>query len=154
MIQPATAKLIDQSFAADLEREKRRRMETGQLDLELAGAPEDPAVGDQAFQVELETFCGALHQAGISYSQRAIAFDAINALGYPLGEFAILVLGPSAVHVLSSAINAWLRGKAQRKVRMKFGDVDVQASTPEEVEKLLESAAKFQSTRSKSLKNK
>ena len=40
----------------------------------LSGAPSDPPVSDPEFQRELRAFSAALREAGIVYSQRAMAF--------------------------------------------------------------------------------
>ncbi len=143
MVPPEMAKLIEQSFAADREREKKRRMETGEVEIELERASDDPPIPDPSFQQELETFGGALGAAGIVYSQRAIALDAVDAHGYPLAEFVIRTLGPPAIGVVTAAVTGWLAGRAGRKVRLKFGDVEAEARTPEEVERLLKLATEF-----------
>ena len=150
MIPPEMAKAIEESFAADREREKQRRVATGELDLELVGAPDDPTVDDPAFQAELASVGSALRDAAISYSQRAIAFDAADAHGYPLAEYTIRVLGPHAIDLVGGVITGWLAARAKRKARLKFGHVEAEASTPEEVEQLLRSALQFQRDLSRS----
>ncbi len=131
------------SFARNAALDKKRRLETGELEIELGSAPDDPPPNDPGFQQELATFGGALRAAGIAYSQRAIAFDSVEAHGYHLAEFAIQHLGPPAIGIITAAVTGWFAGRAGRKARLKFGDVEAEARTSEEVEQLLKSAAAF-----------
>jgi hypothetical protein len=133
---------------------KKRRMESGELEIELEGGPDDLPVNDSAFQAELNTFSGALHQAAVPYSQSAIAFDSVDAHGYPLAEFAIQLLNSPAIGVVCTAIGIWLKGRYGRKVHLKFGDVEAEARTPEEVEQLLKSVAAFRDSLGKAEKEK
>ncbi len=131
------------SFAKDAALAKKRRMETGALEIELGSASDDLPINDPGFQHELAIFGGALKAAGVVYSQRGIAFDSVDAHGYPLAEFAIQHLGLPAIGIVTAAVTGWFAGRAGRKARLKFGDVEAEARTPEEVEQLLKSAAAF-----------
>ena len=142
----------NRAFQAALE--TKRLMETGELSIELVGAVDDPPVPDPAFQAELNTFSGTLHQAAIPYSQSAIVMDAVDAHGYPLAEFAIQLLDSPAIGVVGTAIGVWLKGRYDRKARLKFGDVEAEARTPEEIEQLLQSAASFRASIKKAGKEK
>lgn len=104
-------------------------------------APDDPQERDPAFQEELNAFGSSLREAGVAYSQRAMVFDSIDALGYPLGEFIIKQLGPVAIPAVTGAVGVWLQARYGRKVRLKVGDVEIEARIPEEIERLLKSAA-------------
>jgi hypothetical protein len=44
---------------------------------------------------------------------------------------------------LAAVAVAWLHARSGRKVRLKFGDVEAEARTPEEVEQLLDRLACF-----------
>jgi len=69
--------------------------------------------------------------------------DAVGAGTTLLGKFIIPLtqtLGPPFFTLLG----AWLTARYGRSVRLKIGDVEAQARTVEEVEKLLDSAKKFQ----------
>ncbi|WEY42049.1 hypothetical protein [Paraburkholderia sp. SUR17] len=118
--------------------------------LRLMRAPDDPAVQDPAFQAELRTFSGTLRSAGVSFSQRAMTFDAVDATGYALAEYAIKELGPAAIGVIGTAVGAWISGRSGRKVRLKVGDIEVEARTVEEVDQLLLRAQAVQDEQSKS----
>jgi hypothetical protein len=60
-----------------------------------------------------------------------------------LAEFAFQLLNSPAIGVVGTAIGVWLKGRYSRKARLKFSDVDVEASTPAEIEQLLKSAAEY-----------
>ncbi|KJR90096.1 hypothetical protein VP95_30170 [Burkholderia pseudomallei] len=54
-------------------------------------------------------------------------------------EFAKVIvplLGPA----LGAAVTGWFQGRTGRKLRLKVGDVEIEARTPEEVEQLLKQA--------------
>ncbi len=131
------------SFARDATLDKQWGMEAGELGIELGSAPDDPPTNDPGFQQELAIFGGMLKAVEITYTQRAIAFDSVDAHGYPLAEFAIQYLDPPAIGIVTAAITGWFAGRAGRKVRLKLGDVEAEARTPEEIEQLLRSAAAF-----------
>ena len=50
------------------------------------------------------------------------------------------VLAPAIAPAFGAAVGAWLQGRAGRKVRMKVGDIEIEASTPEELGQLLQQA--------------
>ena len=115
-----------------------------EFELRLVRASEDPPVNDPAFQKELRAFSSMLHSAGVRYSQRGMAFDSVAMTGYPLAEFIIKELGPAAIGVIGTAVGAWISGRNGRKLRLKVGDIEVEARTPEEVAQLLQQAAALQ----------
>ncbi len=135
----------NRAFQAELSR--KRRMETGELEIELVPGTDDPQEDDPTFQNELNVFSGRLRAGSVVYSQSAVAFDAIDGQGYPLAEFAIRTLGPPAIGIVTAAVTGWLAGRAGRKARLKFGDIEAEARTPEEVERLLRSAAAFRDSK-------
>ena len=145
-LPPEVERMIEESFAADRARDQKRRMKTGALEIELEGALDDWPVSSSEFQGELSIFSKTIRQSGILHSQRAIAFDAVDASGYPLAEFTIRTLGPPAIGIITAAVSSWLAGRAGRKARLKFGDIEAEARTPEEVERLLKAAAAFRAS--------
>jgi hypothetical protein len=117
----------------------REKME--KLEIRLQRAPDDPKLADPKFQEELRGFSKALRSAGIDYSQRAMAFDAADGLGYPLPEFLIAFSAPIAA--LAALCGAWVQGRYGRKVRIKISDVEAEARTIEAIEHLLKRAQAF-----------
>jgi hypothetical protein len=121
-------------------------LETGKFTLELVRAPDDPNVGEPAFQEELGRFTRDLHKTGVSYSQIAIAMDAVDALGFPLPEFIVTMktLGPPVITAVAGYATAWVRARMGRKVRIRIGEFEAEARTVGEIETLLQRAAEFQ----------
>lgn len=113
------------------------------VEIILRRAADDPEVNSPEFQSELHTFSGALRSAGVSYSQRGMAFDSAAAMGYPLAEFAIKDLAPYAATVVT-ALTAWIGARYGRKVRFKVGDLELEARSPGEIERLVKLAHKHQ----------
>src|SRR5271170_8078364 len=107
------------------------------IEITLKRAPDDPPANSPEFQKELRQFADALRAADVDFSQRAIAFDAVDATGYPLAEFVVRALAVSALPSLTAIVVALLKAKNGRKVRLKFGSVDATAPSVEEVERLL-----------------
>ena len=111
-------------------------------------ASDDLHKNDPAFQEELSSFSEALRATGANHSQYAIVFDADEGGGYPLAQFAIVVV-PPVVSAAAAVCGAWVQARYGRKVRLKIGDVEAEGRTAEEIERLLEQAAEFQSAREK-----
>lgn len=130
--------------------EQQRRFQRGEFTLELVPSEDDPPPRDAAFQGELSRFGAALGDAGVSYSQRALALDSAQAHGYPLPEFilALKILAPSAIGAIGVAAGAWIQARYGRKARLKVGDVEAEGRTSEEVKALLEMAKAYRSVRS------
>ncbi len=105
----------------------------------LSGAPSDLPVPDPEFQRELRAFSTTLHEAGIVYSQRGIAFDGAGVMGYPLGQY-FISLAQVAGPIVGVALGAWIQGRAGRKVRLKVGDIELEANSPAEIDHLVAQA--------------
>lgn len=121
--------------------------EGGDFRIELVRNSDDPQVNSPEFQKEISQFGASLRSANIRYGQSAMAFDSVDAHGFPLPEFilAIKTLASSpAVTVLGGALATWLGARYGRKVRLKIADIEAEARTPKEIDELLAKAAKFQ----------
>lgn len=121
------------------------RLQAGQFTIELVRAPDDPGEGTAAFQEELRHFERSLHNAGISYSQTAMAMDSVEAQGFPLPEYVVAIkqLGPPLIAGLAGYAAAWVQARLGRKVRLRVGDVEAEGRDIAEIEALLETAATF-----------
>ena len=111
--------------------------------LTLVRAENDAASFSPAYQGELRQFYQLVRADGIRISAITFTLDSVGASGGLVGEFVIplaQVIGP----MLGGAAVAWLQGRAGRKLRLKVGDVDVEAHTPEEIMRLLEQAHALQ----------
>jgi len=107
------------------------------VEIRLQRSIDDPPENAPEYQAELQEINTAFHAEGIAFNQTAIAFDSADALGYPLGEF-LITLTQGALPVVSGVVGAWIQARYGRKVRIKSGEIEVEAATVEEVEKLLE----------------
>lgn len=109
------------------------------ITLILTAAPNDPEVRDPEYQRGLTAVGGALRDAGILYSQRNMTFDAVGAEGYAIGQYVITaaqIAGP----IVGVAVGAWIQGRAGRKVRLKVGDIELEAHSPADIERLVAQA--------------
>ncbi|WP_091715193.1 hypothetical protein [Methylobacterium phyllostachyos] len=113
------------------------------LKLTLLLAPDDGPKNGREAQDAIAGVSRELHQSGVSYSQRGMAFDSVDAVGFALPEY-IIPLAQAVGPTLGVILVAWLQGRAGRKVRLKVGDVEAEARTADEVERLLNKAAEMQ----------
>ena len=149
-LTPEQQERIAKDMAANRARQaaftRQQRIEAGEFSIDLVRTADDPPENDPEFQKELAQFGAALRDAGVPYSQTAIAFDSVEGHGYPLPEFiiAIKVLAPPAIAALATVAGAWVQARYGRKARLKIGDVEAEARTLEEVESLLQIAKQFQ----------
>ena len=105
-------------------------------------------MASREYQAEQGAFVQALKAENIIPSSTVYMRDAASE-GGDLGS--IIYLGQHTVPLvkegltlLGAALVAWLTARGGRKVRLKFGDVEVEAGTPKEIEQILEHAKKFQ----------
>jgi hypothetical protein len=126
--------------------DSQERFAEGEFLMDLVRTDDDPGEGDPAFQEELRRFCADLHAAGIPYGQRAIAMDAVDALGFPLPQFVVAMkaLGPPVISGLAGYAAAWVQARNGRKVRIRIGEIEAEARSISEIETLLKKAAEFQ----------
>jgi hypothetical protein len=111
-------------------------MANDQLEIGLIPAGDDPQWETSGYQAELQRFEAALNQEGLEIQAFVRSRKSAEFTSSPLvGDFLVLAktLGPAAI----AAIGGWLAGRNGRKVRIKIGDIEAEARTPEEVEKLL-----------------
>jgi hypothetical protein len=118
-------------------------MEPEKINIILVGAPDDPAERDPKYQAELTEFSRSLRAAGASVSQSAIVFDSVEGGGYPTGHFAV-ALASIAMSAITTIVVAWIRQRGKRKVRVKIGSTYAEASTAEDVVRVLEAAAEYE----------
>jgi hypothetical protein len=117
-----------------------------EIEIVLVRAPDDPPERDPRIQEELRAFSKSLRSAGLTVSQRAIAFDSADAVGYPIGQFVIQLAQTGVPAALAAGLGAWLHARYGRKAQVKFtkGRLEqVTARTPEEVGELLKHVADF-----------
>jgi hypothetical protein len=113
------------------------------LGVRLVRAPDDPPLVSREYQEALGEFRKSLQAVGIQSSARSFAFDGVAGGGGLSGDF-VLKLAGEIGPALIAGIFAWLHGRYGRKVRLKVGDIEAEAQTTEEVEKLLAHALEIQ----------
>lgn len=130
----------NRAFQAELNR--KRRIERGELDIELMPSQDDLPEGHPEYQAELSEFSRSLRDAGVTFSQSAIAFDSIDALGYPVGQFS-LALATIVVPAATTALVAWIKKRPGRKITIKSDGIEVTAEKPEDAEHAFEHAVRL-----------
>lgn len=117
-------------------------MEPAKLELALKRAPDDPKINDPEIQKQFGQASRILSEAGICYSVRGMAFDSVNTPGYGLGEF-IIPLAQTVGPVVGVIVGAWLKERFGRKVRIKVGEIEAEATSVDEVTRLLAKIEEF-----------
>jgi hypothetical protein len=110
----------------------------GKVRFYLARASDEPPTFSTEGQVDLRSVITALRENKIEADAPFMTLDSVDAVGGYTGEIAVLAnaFGP----LLTGILGAWLQSKAGRKVRLKDGDIEVEARTVEEAGKLLDMA--------------
>jgi len=112
------------------------------LQLRLLKAPDDAAVFGADYQAELRQFKQQMEAAGLAVSPTFAVFDSPGAGGGLTGQF-LLSWAPTVVSILSTVsvvAVTWMNGKAGRKLRLKVGDVELEANSQAEVDHLVAQA--------------
>jgi len=118
-------------------------MDEDEIEVVLSGAPDDPPGDDTTFQRELSIFSKVLHDNAVRFTTRGMAFDSADGGGFiAFGQY-VVPLTTGVLGVLGTACGAWLQGRYGRKVRIKIGDVEVEARNVEEIDALLKRIADF-----------
>jgi hypothetical protein len=108
-------------------------------------APDDPPPPNREYQDALGSMSRALQARGIEASAQSFAFDAVDGGGGLTGTFALIgtALGVF-IGAGATVVAAWLNSKNGRKVRLKVGDIEVEAQTLDQVEQLIARAQEIQ----------
>lgn len=119
----------------------------------MISAETDPPLHSPEYQQGLEGVVSSLGAQGVKVSSLVDLEESAGSTGTPLlGTFTIELAkaaGPTLAAV-GVAVAAWVQGRYGRKARLKIGDIEAEARTVEEVEKLISRAKKFrQPTKSK-----
>lgn len=123
-------------------------MNPQEIELILAPSEEDAPPFSTEFQSELRGYARKVNAP----QQRSFAMDSIGAVGGPIGEFIFSQTG--AVLAAISAVGvAWVTGRAGRKLRVKFKDIEIEARNAKEVESMLNLIRDFEA-KSESLQEK
>ena len=121
-------------------------MDASELFLALIPALNDPPFRSQDYQAELRQFEQDLQSKGLEVSPIIELREAWTPVPFPapyVGDFITklaAIVGPA----FGMGVGAWLHARYGRRVRLKVGDIEAEAQTLEEVEKLLTHALEIQ----------
>jgi hypothetical protein len=100
----------------------------------LEGAPDEPLTFTVQGQESLQSVITALKENRIEADAPVMAVDSADAVGGYTGLIAVFIT--SLASASSVIAVAWLKARAGRKVRIKDGDIEVEAATVDDVTKL------------------
>ena len=118
-------------------------MKAPELELAFIPVPDDAPFRSSEYQRELRQFENSAQLQGLAIASGVELRKVAGAETVYLGDFTIklaVVVGPA----LGTIIGAWLHARYGRKVRLKIGEIEAEAQTVEEVEKLLARAQEIQ----------
>ena len=126
------------------EQEHERRKDAGLATIRLVPEADEAPVFSHEFQAEFRNVKASFSENGVQVETPFMALDSADAVSGYTGELLtsfIQFVGP----VVGVVVGAWLQSKAGRKVRIKIGDVEIEASTKNsltkaELEKILQRA--------------
>lgn len=99
---------------------------------------DDPFAGkDSQYAHDIRTFLTAAEEQGGRCVPPRLTMDSVQI--QTVVEFA-QILGPIFGPAIAAAVTTWLQGRTGRKIRLKVGDVEIEASTSEDFERLLSEA--------------
>lgn len=118
--------------------EKQVGPQERRISLKLIPAPDDPDLKDDDYQRGLANVEDALRSESDTVHASAFVQKSIVGGSWLAGDFVVIAqaLGGAAFTMLG----VWLKSKLGRRVKVRVGDIEAEASTPEELERLLERA--------------
>ena len=113
--------------------------------LTLVAGEGEQDLREAGYQAELHTIGECLREQGLNVAVGSGFQKAAGMSSWLTGEFivhaaATAALVSAAAKPMVPALVEWIRGRAGRKVRLKKGDVEIEARTVEEVERLWKTA--------------
>ncbi|TGB31561.1 hypothetical protein [Burkholderia thailandensis] len=126
------------------EEERWRRENPGKVRFYLRQAPDESPTFSVEGQAALRKVVTAIRENQIKVDAPVMALDSAEAVGGFTGEIAVLIQAVSPI--LTGILGAWLQSKAGRKVRLKIGDIEVEARTVEEADQLLQRGLALQAS--------
>jgi hypothetical protein len=111
------------------------------MEIAFLPAPDEGSLYQETVQRDLNAATSQLTGPGISH--RRFTQDSIDVVTINLGEV-IIKLGIGVITGVASVAAAWLHARAGRKLRIKIGDIEVEAGTPKELKGLLETVQKVE----------
>ncbi|GAA0574608.1 hypothetical protein GCM10009416_11640 [Craurococcus roseus] len=125
-------------------------MDPDRIELTLLPAADDPAPDGADYQAALWAADRTLREHGVKASSSMFRQDDAETPAIHLGQM-VVKLGPYVAPALAAVIGVWVQARFGRKARLKVGDVEAEARTPEEVAQLLELVPEIRDSKPKEL---
>jgi hypothetical protein len=109
--------------------------------LVLIPAPDEAPIQSAKYQTDLRAFTDSLTAHGIEFNSLIHFKESVSGGAFNLGEFYFFTI--RILPILLVPLTVWIRARYRRKVKLKFKDVTAEATSVEEVEKLLKAAMKY-----------
>lgn len=124
--------------------EHTRRKEAGLATIYLIPEANEPPVFSHPFQAEFRSIKASFSENDIQAETPFMALDSADAVSGYTGEF-LISFAQLVAPVVGVIVGAWLQSKAGRKIKIKIGDVEIEAPTKDaltkaELEKMLQRA--------------
>ncbi|MGF6724596.1 uncharacterized protein (DUF697 family) [Paraburkholderia sp. GAS41] len=108
---------------------------------------DDPFAGqDSQYARDLKEFLAVAESQGGTIVRPRLTMDSVQI--QTVVEFA-QVLGPIVGPAIAAAVTTWLQGRAGRNARIKVGDIEIEASSREEFDRLLAQALALKARQTK-----
>ena len=131
---------MDAHQAGVLELSLSQKYDPSRRDMEVLGSNPDPDAAPEVEDVDVQS-----EIASLGMKIKSVTIE--SSLGAVTGgtDWTLLIEhGKIALPALAGILGAWLHARYGRKVRLKIGDIEAEAQTAEEVEKLLDKAHEIQ----------
>jgi hypothetical protein len=126
--------------------ETTQGVNTEKLTITLMPAEDDQPLYSPAYQHELKDLSIAFEAQGVKISYVVELEESAGPSQSPLLGTYMIDLAKAAGLMIGPIVGAWLQARYGRKARLKIGDIEAEARTPEEVEKLIARASRFRPT--------
>jgi hypothetical protein len=102
----------------------------------LKRSPEDEEEFSREHQAKMGNVFTAFYNEGIMIEATAFAMDAADVVGGATSEFLAFAktLGPATI----GALGVWLAGRNGRKVKIKVGEIEVEANSLKQLDEVME----------------
>jgi hypothetical protein len=118
-------------------------MQHDEIQISLIRSLDDPELGSDLMQSKFGEFYKSFEANGVKVSPTYYVFDSANGGGGLVGEY-LIPLAQAVGPMLGGALVAWLKGQSGRKVRVRIGELEIEARTVDDIEKLLRKIMELQ----------